>query len=222
MITDVKDVYEDDIRQDLKLSNQELDEWSALIDKVEVGPEVLNTIQVVKVKIEEHNVRIGNSGSPIIVNDRRWKKMIRLMRSSAFLNGRDKVDLMDCFLMNHCLWSIPDHQQIIRDILADAIAKHGYTMAVNLSALKKEVQEFQDEVEKEIRIPHTRTIEKLIPVEDEYFRLDKQDNKFQGSLVKIEQYRTLSIDEPRVTNFLTNKRTWSIRSWRPKGKLKTA
>ncbi|RQH17113.1 hypothetical protein D5R40_33530, partial [Okeania hirsuta] len=56
MITDVKDVYEDDISEKLKLSNRELDEWSSLIDKVEVGPEVLNTIQVVKVKIEEHNV----------------------------------------------------------------------------------------------------------------------------------------------------------------------
>ncbi|MEM8886821.1 MAG: AAA family ATPase [Bacteroidota bacterium] len=222
MITDVKDVYEDDIREELKLSNQELDEWSALIDKVEVGPEVLNTIQVVKVKIEEHNVRIGNSGSPIIVNDRRWKKMIRLMRSSAFLNGRDKVDLMDCFLMNHCLWSIPDHQQVIRDILADAIAKHGYTMAVNLSALKKEVQEFQEEVEKEIRIPHTRTIEKLIPVEDEYFRLDKQDNKFQGSLVKIEQYRTLSIDEPRVTNFFDEQKNLVNKIMAAKGKVENS
>ncbi|RQH17114.1 hypothetical protein D5R40_33535 [Okeania hirsuta] len=148
--------------------------------------------------------------------------MIRLMRSSAFLNGRNKVDLMDCFLMNHCLWSIPDHQQIIRDILADAIAKHGYTMAVNLSALKKEVQEFQQEVEKEIRIPNTRTVEKLIPVEDEYFRLDKQDNKFQGSLVKIDQYRTLSIDEPSVTNFFDEQKNLVNKIMAAKGKVENS
>ncbi|MEL6676867.1 MAG: AAA family ATPase, partial [Bacteroidota bacterium] len=201
MITDVKDVYEDDIPEELKLSHAELDSWSKQIDEIEVGPEVLNTIQLLKIKLEEYNARTAQAGHPIIVNDRRWKKMIRLMRTSAFLNGRARVDLMDCFLMNHCLWGRPDQRQIIQDLLAEAIAKHGYTMAVNLSSLKTEVREFQTEVDAEIRIPHTVSSEQLMPVHDEFFRLKKEDQKFQGSLVKIKQYRELTIDEPQVTNF---------------------
>lgn len=218
MITDVKDVYEDDIPASLKLSNAELDEWSHHIDQVEIGPEVLNTIQLVKIKLEEYNVRLANSGNPIIVHDRRWKKMIRLMRTSAFLNGRAKVDLMDCFLMRHCLWGSPDQQQIIRDILADAIAKHGYTMAVNLSSLKKETKAFQEEVEQEIRIPYTSSIAQLMPIDDEYFRLEKQDSKFQGSLVTIKQYRALSIDNPQVTNFFDEQKNLVNRVRAAKGK----
>ncbi|MEM6805247.1 MAG: AAA family ATPase, partial [Bacteroidota bacterium] len=218
MITDVKDVYEDDIPDSLKLKNDELDEWSNLIDKIEVGPEVLNTLQLVKIKLDEHNARLAGAGNPIIVNDRRWKKVIRLTRASAFLNGRAKVDLMDCFLMNHCLWSSPEQQQTIRDILADAVAKHGYTLAVNLSSLKKEVQEFEREVEEEIRIPHNVTTEKLLPVEDEYFRLEKQDNKFQGSLIKIEHYRALSIDEAQVSNFYDEQKNLVNRIPAVKGK----
>ncbi|MEL7219771.1 MAG: ATPase, partial [Bacteroidota bacterium] len=219
MITDVKDVYVDEIPDQLKLSNDELDEWSTQIDAVEIGPEVLNTIQLVKVQMETHNARVANTGSPIIVHDRRWKKMIRLMRTSAFLNGRAKVDLMDCFLMNHCLWGSPDQQQKIRDILVDAVAKHGYTMAVNLSSLKKEVKAFEEDVDQEIRIPHTVSAEQLMPVYDDYFRLEKQDNKFQGVLVKIQQYRTLSMDEKEVVNFYDEDKNLVNRVNAAKGKL---
>ncbi|MEM1318873.1 MAG: AAA family ATPase [Bacteroidota bacterium] len=218
MITDVKDVYEDDIPKALKFSNEELDEWGDLIDQVEIGPEVLNTIQLVKIKLEEHNVQLGGSGHAIIVHDRRWKKIIRLMRTSAFLNGRQKVDLMDCFLMNHCLWGSPGQQQKIRDILTEAVAKHGYTMAVNLSSLKKEVKEFQEEVEKEIRIPHTVSAEQLMPIYDEYFRLEKQESKFKGVLVKITAYRALSIDDPQVVNFFDEQKNLVNRVRAAKGK----
>lgn len=201
MITDVGNSYKDNIDESLKFTNKELEEYSTLIDAVEVGPEVLNTIQLVKIKLEEHNARVGSGGNPIIVHDRRWKKIIRLMRTSAFLNGRSKVDLMDCFLMNHCLWSTPGQQQKIQDILTEAVAKHGYTMAVNLSSLKKEVKAFQEEVEQEIRIPHKVSVEQLMPMHDEYFELEKQDNQFSGVYIDIKQYRGLSIDEPQVVNF---------------------
>jgi len=140
-------------------------------------------------------------GNSIIVHDRRWKKIIRLLRTSAFLNGRAKVDLMDCFLMYHCLWGSPNQRQTIRDILTEAVAKHGYTMAVNLSMLKKETKEFQEEVAKEIRISHTVTKDQLMVIDDEYFRLDKQESKFQGVFITIKQFRMLSIDEPQVINF---------------------
>ena len=218
MITDVKDVYEDDIPKELKLRNEELDEWSQLINQIDIGPEVLNTLQLVKIKIEEHNARTDTSGEKIGVNDRRWKKVIRLMRTSAFLNGRSRVDLMDCFLMNHCLWSHPSQQQRIRDILTQAIEKHGYTMAVNLSALKKEVKEFEQEVDKEIRIPHTIPMEKPIPVHDEYFRLEKQANKFHGVLIKIDQFRSMTIGNPEVTNFYDEGKNLVNRIQAAKGK----
>ncbi|MEL6124449.1 MAG: AAA family ATPase, partial [Bacteroidota bacterium] len=201
MIADTKDVYQDDIPGSIKLDKEEMDRYSHEIDKIILGPEVLNTIQLIKVKIEEHNARTSGSLSPIVVHDRRWKKMIRLMRTSAFLNGRDAVDLMDCFLMKDCLWSSPDQQQYVEDILADAISKHGYTMAVNLSTVKSEVREFEVEVKTETQIPNTISTEQLLPVDDEYFRLQIDHAKFQGSLVKIAQYRALSIDEYQVVNF---------------------
>ncbi len=218
MITDVKDVYEDDIPKAFKISNQELEDWKGQINQITLGPEVLNTLQLVKVKIEEYNAQAEQLGAPILVNDRRWKKIVHLMRTSAFLNGRSKVDLMDCFLMNSCLWSKPEHQQRIRDILTESIAKHGYTLAVNLTNLKKEVKEFEEEVEKEIRIPHTLTQKKLIPVHDEYFRLVKQASKFRGVLIRIEDYRDLSMEELEVTNFFDEEKNLINRISASKGR----
>tara|TARA_Y100001968_G_C19409760_1_gene745655 strand:- start:491 stop:2092 length:1602 start_codon:yes stop_codon:yes gene_type:complete len=201
MITDVQDVYQDDINPALKLSQAELDDWSQRIDRIELGPEVLNTIQLVKVKLEEHNTRVGAGGDQIVVHDRRWKKIIRLMRSSAFLNGRPVVDLMDCFLLVHCLWSSPQQKEIIEAIIVDVIAQHGYTMAVNMNMLKKEVREFEEDVDREIRIRHTVTEKTLMIFDDEYVQLIKQDAQFQGEFISVSQFRDLGVEEPQVVNF---------------------
>ena len=201
MITNTKDVYEDDVPAELKLHQEELDQWAAQIDAIEVGPEVLNTIQLVKVKLIESNARNNRPHPPIIVHDRRWKKIIRLLRTSAFLNGRAKVDLMDCFLMLHCLWGHPEQRETIQDILTEAIAKHGYTMAVNLNLLKKEIKEFQADVEQETRIEHVVSEEQLMPIDDTYFHLEKRENGFQGEYITIKQYRQLTIDDTQIINF---------------------
>ncbi|TXB61461.1 AAA family ATPase [Phaeodactylibacter luteus] len=201
MITDTRDVYGDDIAGELKLTGAELSEWAAAIDAIAVPAEVLNTVQVVKIKLEEHNARSAGSDRLIDVHDRRWKKIVRLMRASAFLNGRSKVDLMDCFLMVHCLWGEPQQRDKIQEIVTEAIRRHGYTMAVNLQMLKREVQDFEEDVDAEIRVRHKVTEEQLQPVRDEYYELVKDDDKFDGVYVPIKQFQKLQLEEPQVTNF---------------------
>ena len=201
MITDTKDVYEDDIDEELKLSEEELRNWSERIDEVAVPAEVLNTIQVVKIRMEEYNARPNNADKLITVHDRRWKKIVRLLRTSAFLNGRPQVDLMDCFLMVHCLWSKPAQMDTIREIVTEAIRRHGYTMAVNLQIVKREVSDFEEEVDSEIKVKHTTSEGQLMPVEEEYYELLKEDDKFEGVLINIKQVRKLQMEEAEVVNF---------------------
>ncbi|MCQ2146433.1 MAG: AAA family ATPase [Bacteroidales bacterium] len=38
------------------------------------------------------------------VSDRRWKKIVGILKMSALLNGRTEVDLSDCLLMEHMIW----------------------------------------------------------------------------------------------------------------------
>jgi MoxR-like ATPase len=198
MITDVSNVYEDDIPDEAKLTVQELDEWSQQIDLVGLPAEVLNTIQVIKIKLEEYNTRTNEA--PIIVHDRRWKKVVRLLRTAAFLNGRDEVNLMDCFLIVHCLWSVPHQLEVIQNITTETIRQHGYTMAVNLQMIKREIQDFEEEVDQEIRVRHMVSEQQLFPIEDEYYELQKEDDRFEGVYITIKQFQQLRIGNQQVIN----------------------
>lgn len=61
------------------------------------------------------------------VSDRRWKKMLGIMRMSALLNGRNQVDYSDCLLMEHMIWDhdsqIPKVGKDICEELAKTIVK---------------------------------------------------------------------------------------------------
>ncbi|MBB4078728.1 MoxR-like ATPase [Lewinella aquimaris] len=201
MVVDTQDVYEDNIPTATKLSEEELDRWSIAIDAVEVPAEVLNTLQLLLYKIEQYNARPNHAASQINIYDRRWKKAVRLLRTSAYLHGRKRVDLMDCFLLEHCLWNGPEQREVIREMIVDAVRKHGYSVAVNLSALKKEVREFEDDVREETRIRHVQEEEQLLPVQESYYELEKDLSQFRGVLVTIEQFRGLSNQEFSSVNF---------------------
>ncbi len=201
MITDTSDVYTDTIDPEIKLTELDLKEMTEKMNHVTVGPEVLNTIQMIKLKIEEHNAQSGDQQRLIVLNDRRWKKIVKLMRVSAHLNDRSYVNLMDCFLLKHCLWGHPSQQQIIIDIITDSIEKHGYSITVNMNNVKTEIAEFEKDVEGEIMIKNKITTEDLKPAKDKYFRIIKTAEKFKGTLITINDYRRLTIDEPKIINF---------------------
>ena len=206
MVTDTRDVYADDIPPEVKLSEAELDRWSERIDAVEVPPEVLNTLQLILFRIEQYNEQPNNAPNPIRIYDRRWKKTVRLLRTSAFLHGRDHVNLMDCFLMEHCLWNDPDQRETIREMIVGAVRKHGYSVAVNLQQLKREVSAFEEDVRAETRIRHVIEEEQLLPVQDSYYELEKDLSQFRGVLVGIDQFRGLNDQEFASVNFYDEER----------------
>lgn len=201
MITSTEDVYADNIEPTLKLNEAILDQWSAKVDAVEVPAEVLNVIQLINLKIEEYNAQPNHADRQIKIYDRRWKKIIRLLRASAFLNGRHQVDLMDCFLAQHCLWNTPEHKEVVREIIIDAVRQHGYSLAVNLSGLKREVSDFEKEVIEETQVPHITQTDQLKPVHESYYELEHAGTEFKGRYLNIDQFRQLDLKEYKGTNF---------------------
>lgn len=57
---------------------------------------------------EEHNVDIS---------DRRLVKAARLLKISAASHGRQSVDPIDCLLLQHCMWHLPEQKTIVKDWL---------------------------------------------------------------------------------------------------------
>ncbi len=200
MITSSSPVYRDEVAQEYKISREELTAWSKQIDGVEIAEEVLSVIQVVREKIERYNEKQEHARLKIKVYDRRWKKVIRLLRTSAFLNERDKVDLMDCFLMIHTLWNQPEQLKVVQEIVGESIRKHGYSVSIGLSMLKKEVSDFEAEVEREVKIKHKLSEEVLRPIEEEYYALRKNGEQFAGKYIMVKDYNKLKLDELDVVN----------------------
>jgi MoxR-like ATPase len=74
-------------------------------------------------------------------------------------------------------------------------------LAVNLQMLKREVEDFETDVNNEIQIKHLKTEEQLLTVQEDYYELVKDDNQFEGAWVGIKQFRQLDLEEDKVTNF---------------------
>lgn len=51
------------------------------------------------------------------ISDRRWRKLIKLLKVAAFTNGQSTVNDWDCSLLIHCLWDQPEQQQELIDWL---------------------------------------------------------------------------------------------------------
>lgn len=192
MLTYTEDVYKDELNITEKISTQDIQDWQKKIDLITLPAEVLNTIQVVKIQLEEQNQKTANF---LKISDRRWKKIARLLRASAFLHDRQEVNLMDCFVMAHALWHTPEQFDIIQKIVVESIRKHGYSLAVNLPALRQEIQDFEQEVYQETKILHQTFIDELFIIEEEYVEVPNLDQYFGGILMKKQDFLKLSRQE---------------------------
>ena len=56
------------------------------------------------------------------VSDRRWKKIVGILRASAYLNGRDKVDASDCLLLEHLLWDKYNQISVVEKDVAGMVS----------------------------------------------------------------------------------------------------
>ena len=55
------------------------------------------------------------------VSDRRWRKIMGILRMSALLNGRWEVNPSDCLLLEHMLWDTDEQVVAVRKLVASCI-----------------------------------------------------------------------------------------------------
>ena len=106
---------------DLKISSEEYAEWSKAIDKIGVKEEVLDAIYSIRKSLRAVNVDEAAERRNIYVSDRRWKNIVRLLRTSAFMQDRAEVAVCDLLPIYHCLWQEPEERDAIRQIVIRAL-----------------------------------------------------------------------------------------------------
>ena len=106
---------------DLKITSEEYAEWTERIDKIGVKIEVLDAISAIRKSLRAVNVDEAAERRNIYVSDRRWKNIVRLLRTSAFMQDREEVDICDLLPIYHCLWQEPEERDAIRNIVIHAL-----------------------------------------------------------------------------------------------------
>lgn len=106
---------------DLKITAEEYAEWAEKICKIGVKEEVLDAISAIRKSLRTVNVDEAAERRNIYVSDRRWKNIVRLLRTSAFMQDREEVDICDLLPIYHCLWQEPEERDAIRNIVIRAL-----------------------------------------------------------------------------------------------------
>ncbi|TNE51689.1 MAG: ATPase [Deltaproteobacteria bacterium] len=85
----------------LQLSSEELHQIQVESQSVALGSDVVSLLQSFRTFLREEG---------IVVSDRRWRKIVKLLQVSAYSNGRSDVSVWDAWLLQHVVWSRVEKQ----------------------------------------------------------------------------------------------------------------
>ena len=150
----------------LQISNEELNDWKNQIDSVYLSEAARAVISAIRKELTVQNEALSeedkNNGELFEVGDRRWKKIVRILKTSAFLNERTEVDLMDCQLIEYCIWGTERQQEKAREIVEKCIKQNGLDCDTAIEEINEQIDTFKTQVDEtwfeEVKEPATDKI----------------------------------------------------------------
>ena len=71
-------------------------------EEISLPDNVRHLLQELRVRCQTEN---------IAVSDRRWRKIVTMLKVSAHSNGREAVSIWDAWLVQHCIWEKPEQRE---------------------------------------------------------------------------------------------------------------
>ena len=149
----------DDVKPELKptesmeknlISVEELEKWKTEIIKIEVPEDVRNVITAIRQEMAvRNNEKKRAEKEKFYVSDRRWKKIVNILKTSAYLNGRKTVDLMDLQLIEYCIWNTELQIEEAKEIVKTCIAQNGLEVDTAIDDINEQIKDFDQYVNKE-------------------------------------------------------------------------
>ncbi|MCT7358624.1 AAA family ATPase [Thalassolituus pacificus] len=99
-----------------RLKIEDLAQVQQLAEKVELTPDVIELCNEFRRYLQQES---------IYVSDRRWRKLVKLMKVSAFTSGFNQVSNYDAWILPHCLWQQPKQLEGLQQVYEKAIAVSG-------------------------------------------------------------------------------------------------
>ena len=112
--------------------------WLSAIQEVEITDEVCRLVTHIRKTLAEQQKKEEITTLDYYISDRRWKKIFHLMQTSAFLNGRNAINVTDSILLIHCLWNKVEAIPVVLEAVSSAItADLDGKITQNVKALDK-------------------------------------------------------------------------------------
>ena len=150
------------------LTIEELQTWSEKINGVILTDKIKDVVTEIRRELEVKNQEKNREEKEkFYVSDRRWKKIIHLLKTSAFLCDRTEVDLMDMQLITYCIWNTPKQRDEVKSIVKEIVQAHGLECTTAIDDIEEQIKIFKNDVDstwyKSVKqVTHEEAIEKKI------------------------------------------------------------
>ena len=148
MISSTREI-EPEIPEKLQVNDELYNQIQAESEKVGIHYTIFELIHNIKREIEQYNTGRDENTPPIYVSDRRWKKIVGLLRTSAYLNESPGIHFSDCLLMSACLWDEISQLPIIEEIVEQSIARGINTYLLGEKRLEQKLDTLKENMKSE-------------------------------------------------------------------------
>lgn len=104
------------VAEEDRLEVAELEEIQRAARSVRLPDDVVDHLEKARTWTQEQQ---------ITVSDRRWRKIVGLLKVAALADGRDAVSVWDLWLLQHCLWDEPEQREAVYDWYAARVGVSG-------------------------------------------------------------------------------------------------
>ena len=118
-LLDVKEINME-IPEEIKFTESDLNEIKNESEKIKITSGIKKTI----IQIRQDYNKIFAEDPHEIISDRKLVKIVKLLKISAYLNGRGKVDFSDLMLLTNCLWNNPENIEKVTRMVLDAVKRN--------------------------------------------------------------------------------------------------
>lgn len=145
----------------LAITDEEYESWQQYIDEIHLSEEIFEKIYELKSMVEERaeaGEDFASEDSELYISDRRWKKSVRLLKASAFYNGRDAINPLDILLLQDCLWHSPESRNVVRSIISEFATQKAFNQEVaqlNATEAQSIIDDVHDEIASELGLSFT-------------------------------------------------------------------
>ena len=150
--------------------------WLSAIQEVEITDEVCRLVTHIRKTLAEQQKKEEITTLDYYISDRRWKKIFHLMQASAFLNGRNAINVTDSVLLFHCLSNKVDAIPVVLDAVCSAItADLDRKIAQNVKALDKLIAQLSANMQQS-RVPVDNADEDYVVMNHFYYIVEGFQN----------------------------------------------